>query len=250
MSDFIETRLTNPSEDFMAKRHAAKRPYRTGISTVTLSTAVKGSKPRPKSRRGRKSRKASAMGYSGLSRRATHARTSIGRRRNPAIDYRKTAYTTVGIVAGAYFAGKLDDMLTNWAAQQALNPQTTGLLKIASVFGIVALGEYAASQANLPKDLPVEGFTYALATFAAKSGIDNLMPAGGGAPTTTPGYRRTTRGTIISSPTVDRELHNAGMQGTRMLPPGTHRGSLQMDLAARSPSATRMQGMPRAGYAR
>lgn len=243
-SRYILTRVTNPSEPTMPA---------TSITPLKVRLMARESNP-AKSGKG----KAAKTGCA--------ARRS--RRNNPDMKVALTnaAYTTAAVTAGVYLAKRVDQYMNDFFAETGTQAQTLGVIKLLGTFGIVVGGEYlkdAAFIRNSPALAQIiDPLIVGVATFSAGSALDllagtDILSTGGadGAlayaqanktsmPTTQSGtfparrYRRYANGTLIDSPTINRQL---SMGSTAMLPMDGMRGSLDV-YATPQADLERMQG--------
>lgn len=198
---------------------------------------------------------------------------SVGRRRNPDIKVALTnaAYTTGAVTVGVLGAKYVDQYMNQFFAEQGVEAQTLGVIKLLGTFGIVAAGEYVkglpAVAQNPMLSKVIDPLIIGLATFSASSALDllaglDILSTGGkdgalayaiankpstGTTAASGSYgmaasrarrRRYARGTMVESPTLDRQLT---MGATALMPLHGMRGSLEVYPTVQ-PSIQQMQG--------
>lgn len=194
------------------------------------------------------------------------------RRRNPDLKVALTnaAYTTGAVTAGVFGAKYVDQYMNEFFAKSGVEAQTLGVIKLLGTFGIVAAGEYVkglpAVAQNPMLSKVIDPLIIGLATFSASSALDllagtDILATGGsegalsfamankpstGAAAASGSYgmaatrrrRRYARGTMVESPTLDRQLT---MGATALMPLHGMQGSLEIYPNVQ-PSIQQMQG--------
>jgi len=248
-SRYLLTRVTNPSESTMPA---------TSITPMKVRLMARQSNPRgvPKNPK------------------TGCAAKRKPRRANPDMKVALTnaAYTTAAISAGVFLAKRVDQYMNDFFAEVGAEAQTLGIIKLLGTFGIVVGGEYLKDAAFV-RNSPVLGqiidpLIVGVATFSAGSALDLLagtdILSGGGSDgalafaqsnKSTPATatteqangtrmgafpirrRRFANGTLISSPTIGRQLQmgstamipmHHGMQGSLEIYPTPQRSLQQM----------------------
>jgi hypothetical protein len=195
------------------------------------------------------------------------------RRRNPSYDYKAALIESVGFVGGAFVSGWINGAMNDIFAKEGVADdkaaKTLGIIKIVGSLGIFALGQYVKQNPSMLGGYAqqyqqyagaIENFTVAGSAVALADGIDLLTKedrrsaAIGGALASNKGTagtrrRRSMRGVIVQSPTLQQQLSTSGMAGTAMLPMNGMQGSLEM-FGAPQPSLVAMQASaaPRRSY--
>ena len=276
MANYIQTRLTNPSN--RSKKMAQSRRRRSSTSSrrrTPVRVSVRGTSSRRKRlsnpsrkrlaaparrRRSNPSRRASSVSRTRRRNPTRRRRTSTTRRRrNPAFDFKSFAVATVGFGLGAFVSGRINDWMDDTFAKGDGSEKAKKALGVIKILGSVAI--YAA--ANYVKQNPrmlgtgkmataygeaLDNFAVAGSAVALASGIELLFKAGETAyPTSAAGSRRrrrNMRGVIVSSPTLANQLATArgSMRGTGMLGMNpAMRGSLEV-YPTPQPALQQMQG--------
>jgi len=203
------------------------------------------------------------------------------RRRNPSYDYKAALIESVGFLGGAFASNYINNAMNDIFAKDGVADdraaKTLGIIKIVGSLGIFALGQYVKQNPSMLGGYAkqyqqyagaIENFTVAGSAVALADGIqlltkeesraDAVLGLSTNRKATTEGTRRrrSMRGVIVQSPTLQSQLSTSGMGGTNMLPmSGPMRGSLdvyaapQASLQAMQASRSYYGGGPMAGSA-
>jgi len=264
----------------MARRKKTTARRRPATRKISMSSTKRRKNPtHPARKRRTKSMAASKRRRNPARRRRNPAPR---RRRNPSYDYKAALIESAGFVGGAFVSGWINGAMNDIFVKDGEDfddraAKTLGIIKIVGSLGIFALGQYVKQNPSMLGGYAkqyqqyagaIENFTVAGSAVALADGIqlltkeesraDAVLGLSTNRKATTEGTRRrrSMRGVIVQSPTLQSQLSTSGMGGTNMLPmSGPMRGSLdvyaapQASLQAMQASRSYYGGGPMAGSA-
>jgi len=252
----------------MARRKKTTARRRPATRKISMSSTKRRKNPTHPARKRRSTSMAASKRRTNPARRRRNP--APRRRRNPSYDYKAALIESAGFVGGAFVSGWINGAMNDIFVKDGEDfddraAKTLGIIKIVGSLGIFALGQYVKQNPSMLGGYSqqyqqyagaIENFTVAGSAVALADGLDlvfkeekrneyvanpSLLDSNKTSEGTRRRRRRSMRGVIVQSPTLQRQLSTSGMSGTNMLPMhGAMRGSLEV-YGSPQPSLVAMQ---------